>query len=69
VALGAAHGGDESKVLYLKNVGEEVTKLVFEGQLQVPVTRVIPMEEVPAALQEMLAANTTGKIVLDMRND
>ncbi len=64
ISLGAAHrrGLDARKRLIA--VGNLVTELVIQGKLQVPVTKVIGLEEVPSTLSEMISANNTGKIVL-----
>jgi NADPH:quinone reductase-like Zn-dependent oxidoreductase len=66
VSLGAAHGQGVGPRKRLLACGKAVTDLVLQGKIEVPVTKVISLEEVGITLQEMLAANNTGKIVLKM---
>jgi NADPH:quinone reductase len=66
VSLGAAHGRGLGPRQRLKACGERVTELLLQNRLQVPVTKVISLEEIPDTLKAMLAANNTGKIVLKL---
>ncbi len=66
VSLGAAHGQGIGPRKRLLSCGKSVTDLVLQGKIEVPLTKRIHLEEIGGMLQEMLAANNTGKIVLEM---
>ncbi len=66
VSLGAAHGQGLAPRRRLVACGKAVTELVLLGRIEVPVTKVISLEDVGTTLKEMLTANNTGKIVLKM---
>jgi NADPH:quinone reductase-like Zn-dependent oxidoreductase len=66
VALGGSHKGGLKARNRLRAIGEAVTAMILKGDLEVPVTSVIPLESTADALKEMLKANTTGKIVMSL---
>lgn len=66
ISLGAAHRRGLEPRKRLIACGRAVTDLVLQGKLQVPVTKIVSLEEVADTLKAMLAANNTGKIVLKL---
>jgi NADPH2:quinone reductase len=66
VSLGGAHSGGLRARRRLQSIGEEVTQMILENLVEVPVTSIVSIEEVGGCLVEMLKANSTGKIVMSL---
>ncbi|GAA4408583.1 zinc-binding dehydrogenase [Nibrella viscosa] len=63
-SLGSAHQAGERGEALLRQVGETFSKLIEEGTIRVPVTKVVSMEEVGQLLVGMRIQGGRGKIVM-----
>jgi len=47
---------------------DELFRRCAAGELRPPVTRVVPLEEAPAALADLAARRTTGKVIVQVNS-
>jgi NADPH2:quinone reductase len=64
IALGVAHlSGDRRAQEALAQIGREIGDLLAQGHIRPTLTEVIPLEQVPAALDKIAGRHVRGKIV------
>ncbi|KAG9397621.1 Zinc-binding dehydrogenase [Carpediemonas membranifera] len=66
--LGGAHMYQhEESLVDLKKMAEEILDLQAEGSIRSPIQKIIRLNQVPRALDELEDRHVTGKIIVDMQ--
>lgn len=66
ISLGSGHRYGARGRLSITEAGRSVSRLLELGRVTCPSLRVIPLEEVPAALAQILEGRTVGKVVCSL---
>lgn len=67
MSLGGGYEAGECGLFSIMETGRLFTDLVDRGLVEVPLKRIIELEEVPDVLSHMLTGRTVGKIVMEFK--
>lgn len=67
LSLGGGYGYGERGICSIVETGRIFTDMVERGLIDVPLKKIVSLEQVPEALIEMIKGKTVGKIVMEIK--